>query len=128
VRLEAGIRRKGKVSSGAQRSGRLLTSPPPGVSFVLRFYHELEDPDDPEPVTSKDQLVERVQYVPLELDKESSDFIDRLDFLGDIFTFQRAQLPIFLDTLQKNMNNASKEGESESGEDLEPEEMDVEDV
>jgi hypothetical protein len=96
-----------------------------GLSFFLRFYHELAEPDDTEPTTPKDRLVEMVQYTPLELDKESPAFIDRLDFLGDSFTFARTQLPLFFSTLQRNMASVSRD---DNGGDGNGSEMETENV
>ena len=50
-----------------------------------------------------------VQYTPLELDKESFEFVKKLDYLGDSFNFTRDQLPLFLGSIQSNMANASKD-------------------
>jgi hypothetical protein len=83
-----------------------------GLSFVLRFYHDKFHPDDPEP-ESQNELHEMVQYIPLELDKESLDFVQKLDYMGNCFNFSREQLPIFLNTIHTNLISASKSDEED---------------
>jgi hypothetical protein len=43
-----------------------------------------------------------VLYTPQITEHESSEFIERLEFLARPFTFERQQLPMFFNTLQKN--------------------------
>lgn len=40
----------------------------------------------------------------MELDKESPDFVEKLAFLSERFTFGRDQLPLFLRSLYRNMS------------------------
>ena len=83
-----------------------------GLNFTLRCYHEIADPL--EPVESHEQLVPSINYIPLELNKEPLDFVEKLGFLGAPFTFGRDQLPLFLRTLHTNMGDATKgDGEDE---------------
>lgn len=58
---------------------------------------------------SEAQLVPSVNYIPLDLDKEPSDYVQKLGFLGAPFTFGRDQLPLFLRTLYTNMGDAAKD-------------------
>lgn len=69
-----------------------------GISFNLRLCYDLK-PGAQEPVTSMDQLAQSVQYIPLDLDKESPEFRESLGFLGENFTFERDQLSLFVRTL-----------------------------
>lgn len=65
-----------------------------------------------EPIESIDQLVESVQYLPKELDKESEDFKEGLGFLAGEFTFERTQLSLFMRTMHDNVSG-EKSVESE---------------
>jgi len=95
------------------------------LNFTLRFCHDPTDPHNSTPVTSPSQLREMVKYTPLELDKETKEFANKLDFLGDAFTFRRNQLPLFINTMHENLGEASRNGEGEeqerSGEGMEVE-------
>lgn len=57
---------------------------------------------------SQEQLVPSINYIPLELNKEPIDYVEKLGFLGTPFTFGRDQLPLFLRTLYTNVGNAAK--------------------
>jgi len=83
------------------------------LNLTLRFYHDLVDHSDTNAVTSLSQLREMVDYKPLELDKETEEFIEGLEFLGDSFTFKREQLPLFIDTLRRNLGDATQNGGEE---------------
>lgn len=50
-----------------------------------------------------------VQYTPLELDKESQEHIQKLDFLADSFTFAYEQMDYFLKTLNDHFASLSEE-------------------
>lgn len=63
-------------------------------------------PEQLEPVTSKDQLVESVKYVPFELDKEPQDFVEALGYLGSPFSFPREQLALFLRSIHDKLGEA----------------------
>jgi hypothetical protein len=67
-----------------------------GVSFSLRQYWEYKE----------GVLQENVKYTPLELDKESPEFRERLDFLGDTFTFEKQQIQVFLEQLRDHVAGA----------------------
>lgn len=69
-----------------------------------------------EPVTSKKQLVSTVHYLPLQLDKESPEFVQKLGFLNAAFTFERDQLSLFLRTLYDTMGDTFKNGSEGLGE------------
>jgi hypothetical protein len=50
-----------------------------------------------------------VHYAPLELEKESQEHIQKLDFLADAFTFAHTQMDYFLKTLNDHFSSLSDE-------------------
>jgi hypothetical protein len=60
---------------------------------------------------SKDELQRMVRYTPLELEKESQEYIQKLDFLADTFTFGYDQMEFFLKTLNDHFTSLSEEQE-----------------
>jgi hypothetical protein len=50
-----------------------------------------------------------VRYTPLELEKESQEYIQKLDFLADTFTFGYDQMEFFLKTLNDHFSTLSEE-------------------
>lgn len=82
------------------------------MGFTLRLFREIRD-DSITTVTKAEQLCETVHYIPLDLDKESPDFVKQLEYLNVPFTFQRPQLPLFITQMyakmQGNDENASEE-------------------
>lgn len=95
--------------------------PPTGLTFSLRFYHDLAIPENErtladEHVTSPDQLLQSIKYTPLELDKESDEFVERLRFLGESFTFGRDQLALFLKTMYDTLGGAAQDDEEQDSE------------
>lgn len=91
-----------------------------GLTFTLRFYYDLKIPEGhrspaDEHVTSPDQLIQRIKYTPLELDKESGEFVEKLQFLGDAFTFGRDQLALFLKTMYDTLGGAIQGDHEEEG-------------
>lgn len=74
-------------------------------------------------MTDLSQLTEHIKYSPLELDKEAPDFVEKLRFLGETFTFGREQLALFLKTMYDTLGGAGQpEGEPEEEEEIEYEE------
>ncbi|KAG1754370.1 hypothetical protein EDB19DRAFT_1666107 [Suillus lakei] len=69
------------------------------ISFSLRAYTEPSESEDPE-------MDRRVKYTPLELDKLSDDFKERLGFLASGFTFPHKQAALFLGSLTRQMETA----------------------
>jgi hypothetical protein len=67
----------------------------------------------PRPKT-KDDLQHMVRYTPLELDKESQEYIQKLDFLADTFTFGYDQMEFFLKTLNDHFANNFSEEQNDS--------------
>lgn len=49
---------------------------------------------------------ETLHYIPLSLDKEKPEVVDKLDFLKAPFTFERSQLAVFLRTLRDTLTEA----------------------
>ncbi|TFK42357.1 hypothetical protein BDQ12DRAFT_676076, partial [Crucibulum laeve] len=82
------------------------------LNFVLRFCHD--PPTNQEDVSSKEELIDTVHYVPVELDKETPEFVEKLGFLSGPFTFERDQLSVFLKTLRDNIDNMDAEEEEGS--------------
>ncbi|ESK88053.1 hypothetical protein Moror_10794 [Moniliophthora roreri MCA 2997] len=85
------------------------------LHFTLRTCNEPK-PDEAEPITHTDQLQQSMYYVPLDLDKEAPDFVERLKFLGSPFSFPRTQLPLFLRTIYNTIEEAlsnDKEGDDD---------------
>lgn len=58
---------------------------------------------------TKDDLQRMVRYTPLELEKESQEYIQKLDFLADTFTFGYDQTEFFLKTLNDHFASLAEE-------------------
>ncbi|KAJ3854624.1 hypothetical protein EV368DRAFT_80428 [Lentinula lateritia] len=80
------------------------------LNFMLICRWERIDLEDDTPVKSKNQLHEMMYYEPLELDKESEEFIERLQHMGTAFSFTRDQLALFLRTLYNTLDEALHAG------------------
>jgi hypothetical protein len=122
MKKATGARRR--VSSEAFLSFMQFISVFAGLTFTLRFYHDLIIPEAQrtpadEHVTSPDQLVRSIKYTPLQLDKESEEFIEKLRFLGEAFTFGSDQLALFLKTMYDTLGGAVQEDEEEGMEEYE---------
>ncbi|KAJ4475864.1 hypothetical protein C8R41DRAFT_544556 [Lentinula lateritia] len=91
------------------------------LNFMLICRWERTDLEDDTPVKSKNQLHEMMYYEPLELDKESEEFIERLQHMGTAFSFTRDQLALFLRTLYNTLDEALH-----AGMEVPEEEVDVE--
>ena len=94
---------------------------PPGLSFTLRFYHDIAIAEEQrtladEHVTSLEQLVQSIKYTPLELDKESEEFVEKVRFLGEAFVFGQDQLALFLKTMYDTLGGAVQDDEEEEEE------------
>lgn len=92
------------------------------ISFSLRTYTALEDPD----------MDRRVKYTPLELDKLSDDFKERLGFLASGFTFPHKQAALFLGSLTRQIETAFENertgSAADENEEMREEEVDVDDL
>ncbi|KAF8077736.1 hypothetical protein FPV67DRAFT_1647841 [Lyophyllum atratum] len=76
------------------------------LNFTLKCCYETPEGHGSAPITHKDQLIPTVHFTPLELDKESAEFVQKLEFLGSPFSFERNQLPLFLRTIYSRMGAA----------------------
>jgi len=74
------------------------------LNFSLKVFDEYEEDTPGHP-----QLISKVIYTPLELEKESDDFIDQLQFLSKSFTFRQEQMSVFLKTLSSHIDNESED-------------------
>ncbi|KAL1735417.1 hypothetical protein EV714DRAFT_244366 [Schizophyllum commune] len=83
------------------------------LEFVLRLTYNVAAGEEGNEIKSRDQLLPAVQYTPINLEKEKEDFVQRLDFLNNVFTFQRDQLPLFLHTLQTKFKEYLEPSEEE---------------
>lgn len=63
-----------------------------GIRFQLQIWRENNGDDQEE---------ENVRYTPLDLDKESAQFREKLTFIGSTFTFERRQIQVFFDQLKE---------------------------
>jgi len=83
------------------------------LSFLLTSTHQpkpssVPGHSPPRPKTKED-LQHMVRYTPLELEKESQEYIQKLDFLADTFTFGYDQMEFFLKTLNDHFSTLSEE-------------------
>ncbi|KAJ7172264.1 hypothetical protein C8R46DRAFT_1216113 [Mycena filopes] len=96
------------------------------LAFLLRFTY---DPFDTSTVVeSVEDLDKAAQYTPLNLDQESPEFTEALQFLNTGFTFPRTQLPLFFSSLVENMKAAcdgNEPSEPASDQEQDDESMDV---
>ena len=69
------------------------------LAFTLRTYNEQEEGGE---------MVEKVAYTPKEMSDKSQEWLTRLDFLAEEFTFNRRQLDVFLDKLYTAMTEAQE--------------------
>jgi len=90
------------------------------IVFTMRVFRGFGGPDG-EPASEDDFITRRVKYTPLELDREPEDFVKRLEYMADSFTFPSAQQALFLNSLREKIRDAT----SEPGSDMEG--MEVED-
>ncbi|PCH37755.1 hypothetical protein WOLCODRAFT_114105 [Wolfiporia cocos MD-104 SS10] len=96
------------------------------LNFTLREVWETpEDWDSAVPVSSKDDLLHKVQYNPRDLQNEPPEFVEALDFFREPFVFSRDQLPVFLKTLTEKLNGIADNEEDEQKE--EPEVITIDD-
>ncbi|KAA1469339.1 hypothetical protein DENSPDRAFT_834928 [Dentipellis sp. KUC8613] len=84
------------------------------LSFTLQRLWSLRDPENPPPrIKSKDQLAVTMKYTPLNLESESPDFREKIEFLNDVFTFAGEQVDVFFNSMREYLGNIKKEGENE---------------
>ncbi|THH27048.1 hypothetical protein EUX98_g7141 [Antrodiella citrinella] len=82
------------------------------LHFNLRSTFDVDPNADPNLPLQK-QLVAKIEYSPLDLDKEHPDYIKRLGFLNEPFIFQYAQLDVFLKTIVDRLALKTEEEEQE---------------
>jgi len=99
----------------AQKQKPLLDSRT--ISFTLRLCRE-PPTESKEAIENERQLVETVHYVPQNLDKESSEFRESLEFLNTTFTFERSQLSLFIRTLHQRMSGEVDSDDNRSEDDV----------
>ncbi|KAK0483876.1 hypothetical protein IW261DRAFT_985574 [Armillaria novae-zelandiae] len=78
------------------------------LNFNLRLCHELNEGNE---------YADAILYSPLELDKETEEFVNQLDFLSGPFTFPRRQLPVFIRTINNTIGKTTQEEEGEAADD-----------
>ncbi|GJE96444.1 hypothetical protein PsYK624_126410 [Phanerochaete sordida] len=87
----------------------------PTLQFNIRALYMRKtatDPDDRTPPTSRDELEAKCQYWPLNLERESREFRQRLDFFKESFIFSRDQMSVFVKTLGERLA-ATLEGDDD---------------
>ncbi|KAF9448868.1 hypothetical protein P691DRAFT_775094 [Macrolepiota fuliginosa MF-IS2] len=78
------------------------------ISFTLRSYED----------TSEGVFTDWIQYLPVSLEKESPDFVEKLGFLNAAFQFERNQLALFLRTLYTTVEGIVKAAEDDEDEEM----------
>ena len=58
-------------------------------------------------VTTRKDLIEKMEFTPVDLDKEPPEFVTGLDFFGTPFMFDRNQMHVFLKTMSDRLSVAS---------------------
>ncbi|KAH8106864.1 hypothetical protein BXZ70DRAFT_1003766 [Cristinia sonorae] len=98
--------------------------PGPRLHFSLRSMYE-ENPEADPSLPIQKQLIPKMQYQPLDLDKERPEYIERLQFFNEPFVFHHGQLHVFLKSLVDRFpateNTPSQEDEDEEVEEVEME-------
>ncbi|OCH85692.1 hypothetical protein OBBRIDRAFT_797914 [Obba rivulosa] len=85
------------------------------LTFQLRkFWQRSEDLEPDAVISERSELVQKMQYTPMNLERESEDFVNRLDFLKDSFTFAAEQTDVFLKTLKKILSAEEAEQEDDA--------------
>lgn len=68
-----------------------------GIRFQLRIWRETDEDGKEE---------ENVRYTPLDLDKESAQFREKLAFIATTFVCRRDQVQVLLDQLKVHLGEA----------------------
>jgi len=85
------------------------------LNFTLRETWEKPDSwDENTPISTKDDLIPKVKYMPRNLENEPEEFVQNLDFFKDAFIFSRDQLPVFLSTLTQRLAGTETDAEDEN--------------
>ena len=64
-------------------------------------------------VTSKKDLKDKMEYIPINLENESDEFKAKLEFFKTAFIFERDQMHVFMKTLAEHLASMNEETESE---------------
>lgn len=78
------------------------------------MYETMPDADPSLPIAK--QLLQKMQFEPLDLEKERSAYVERLGFFKEPFVFQYDQLHVFIKSLSERFPAAEdpgSDGESE---------------
>ncbi|EAU88775.2 hypothetical protein CC1G_01148 [Coprinopsis cinerea okayama7 len=89
--------------------------PSPSLNFLLRFCNE---PPAGQPYKPGMKLTEIIHFQPLELDKETPEFIEKLGFLKNPFSFNKGQLALLVKTLSEALGD-SDDGDDDDDDDME---------
>ena len=74
------------------------------------------DGDTTTPPTSKKDLVEKIEYIPVNLENESEQFKDSLEFFKTAFIFERSQMHVFMRSLTERLSSLAESDSEEEGE------------
>ncbi|TFY65702.1 hypothetical protein EVG20_g5390 [Dentipellis fragilis] len=82
------------------------------LSFTLQRLWSLRDPEHPPArIKSKDQLAMTMKYTPQDLEKESAEFREKIEFLSDVFTFAGEQVDVFFNSMREYLGNINRDNE-----------------
>ncbi|KAI0700007.1 hypothetical protein BC835DRAFT_491929 [Cytidiella melzeri] len=85
----------------------------PSLNFTLRhMWLPRDEGSAPSALTKKD-LTEKMEYIPADLENESEDFVEHLEFFKTAFIFERNQLHVFMTSLSDRLSELV---DSDSGE------------
>ena len=93
-----------------------------GLHFNLRSLYEPDPEADPSLPPLK-QLIPKMQYIPLDLDKERPEYVERLEFFKEPFIFQYGQLNVFHKSLVDRFPSPQNGSQEEEDDDIEEVEM-----
>ena len=92
-----------------------LCTCPAALNFILR--NQFARPEDVpgKEALPKEKLVEKVKYIPKNLEMERPDYVERLQFFKEPFMFARDQMTVFLKTLTDTVAGIFESDESGDG-------------
>ncbi|EJF66295.1 hypothetical protein BD309DRAFT_954065 [Dichomitus squalens] len=87
------------------------------LNFMLRNQFDRPENYSGKEALPKDKLVEKVKYIPRNLELERPDYVERLQFFKEPFMFARDQMTVFLKTLTDTVSGIfeSEDGGDEPG-------------
>jgi hypothetical protein len=74
------------------------------------------DGDTIKPPTSKKDLVEKIEYIPVNLENESEQFKESLEFFRTAFIFERSQMHVFMRSLTERLSSLVENDSEEEDE------------